>query len=536
MKNRVWKRLTAVTVTLCMAVALLGTAALAAGSGLATAARTSNLLRQGAEKAVTATADGAAVTVSDLALPTGVKTDETVTVLVQSGETIRYILGQVSGGAVSATYQENGAGSFTMMAAQGAIDQGSLTVASSADESGSGYEVTYQAALTMSDDLAILATSNKNDATKLKSFRFTCVLEDDLLAQMTDVSADDVALQGSSCFELVSADVTDAGISVVYKLIPSVVDNWITQTTTNVKAQLQQPMSISCTKTVTAAQLADAQNSAGDIYTYAALTITYEPSGRPIAIPTLGSATQIVVPAELAKMTVTAGSEPAEPAAPSIADPAETGVAILLNTDDHSAFMQGDDVGTFRPDDSIKRSEVAQIFYNLLRNQNVPTTVSFNDVPDSAWYADAVNALASLGIINGVGDGNFEPDRAITRAEFAAICARFAKAASTSEGFPDVPASHWAYAEVITAASYGWITGYEDGSFGPARNITRAEAATMVNRMLGRLVDQAAIDAGAGTRFPDVAGAHWAWYEIVEATSDHDYTMNSDRTQETWTK
>lgn len=124
--------------------------------------------------------------------------------------------------------------------------------------------------------------------------------------------------------------------------------------------------------------------------------------------------------------------------------------------------------------------------------------------------------------------------RAIKRCEFAAICSRFAQAATGGPTFTDVPASHWAYKNINTCAAYGWINGVGDGTFQPDRTISRAETATMVNRMLGRLGAQTAIDAGLGRKFPDVTTAHWAWYQIGEATAGHNYTVNSDRTQETW--
>ena len=215
-----------------------------------------------------------------------------------------------------------------------------------------------------------------------------------------------------------------------------------------------------------------------------------------------------------------------------IADPYDTGVSDLLNTTEHMAYMVGDNHGNFRPDASITRAEVTQIFYRLLLDQNVETTVSFSDVAADAWYADAVHALASLGIVNGVGGGQFAPNRQITRAEFAAIMARFAHATSGTVTFTDVPTSHWAYGEISTAAAYGWVNGVGGGRFAPERLITRAEAATMVNRMLGRLCDQEAIDNGGATWFPDVTDAHWAWYDIGEATTDHDYTMGDG--EEDW--
>ena len=137
------------------------------------------------------------------------------------------------------------------------------------------------------------------------------------------------------------------------------------------------------------------------------------------------------------------------------ASPDETGVAKLLNTDEHKLFMIGDDKGMFRPGDSITRAEVAQMFYRLLRDQNVAITKTFADVKENAWYATAVGVLASSGIINGTSETTFEPARAITRAEFTAICTRFAKAASGSVSFTDVSVNHWAYGAISTAVRLG---------------------------------------------------------------------------------
>ena len=229
------------------------------------------------------------------------------------------------------------------------------------------------------------------------------------------------------------------------------------------------------------------------------------------------------------------GSED-ESADSDIADPNETGVADYLITDVHNAFMVGDNKGTFRPNANITRAEAAQVFYNLLKNKNVAITVDFDDVDEDAWYAAAVNTLGSMGIVNGVGDNKFEPQRAITRAEFAAIAVRFTKTAQSGFDFDDVPKDHWAYSAISTAAAYGWVNGIGNDLFGPDRSITRAEVAKIVNHMLGRLGDREQIDDGAGRVFPDVTKSHWAWYEIAEATTDHDCKFNKARTEETWKK
>lgn len=219
--------------------------------------------------------------------------------------------------------------------------------------------------------------------------------------------------------------------------------------------------------------------------------------------------------------------------APAIADPEDTGVADWLNTEDHVAYMVGYSSGSFGPNDNVTRAQVAQMFYRLLRNQNITATTTFKDVPADAWYAQAVNALASLGIVAGVGNGNYEPERAITRAEFCAIAVRFTnKMAEGTQKFADVPETYWAHDYIDTANAYGWVTGYGNGNFGPYDHITRAQAAVIINRMTGRLADRAAIDAGAGSQFPDVSKTFWARYDVIEASTTHDYTKHNG--METW--
>ena len=221
---------------------------------------------------------------------------------------------------------------------------------------------------------------------------------------------------------------------------------------------------------------------------------------------------------------------------PMPANPDDTGVSKVLDTDDHAAFMVGDDKGMFRPNDSITRAEVAQMFYRLLRDRNVAITKTFGDVKENAWYATAVGVLASSGIINGTSETTFEPERAITRAEFTAICTRFAKASSGSVSFTDVPETHWAYSSISTAVSYGWILGDGTGKFNPDAKITRTEAAAIVNRVLGRLGDSAAIKAGVGKRFPDVSESFWGLIDVVEATTNHGYRFDAGRQNEIWTQ
>ena len=200
------------------------------------------------------------------------------------------------------------------------------------------------------------------------------------------------------------------------------------------------------------------------------------------------------------------------------------GVDRWLNTRDHIAYLSGYPDGTFGPDRNMTRAEVAQMFYALLNDQNVPATVSFSDVPDGAWYADAVETLASLGMFTGYPDGTFHPNSTITRAEFAAAALSFADMAPSARcSFPDVSAQDWFYPYVASAAEYGWIGGYPDGSFRPSGSITRAEVAVIVNHMLGRTPDQSFVDRSLDrlVSFSDLNSSHWAFYPIMEASNSH---------------
>lgn len=216
-------------------------------------------------------------------------------------------------------------------------------------------------------------------------------------------------------------------------------------------------------------------------------------------------------------------------------DPTQTGISALLNTTDHNAYLRGYSQAQFGPEDAMTRAQAAQLFYGLLRDQEVPVTVTFSDVPEDAWYARAVQSLASLGIVSGVGDGRFLPDRPITRAEFMVLAMGFAKpAAGDAKAFSDVRESDWFYDAVTNASRYGWIQGNADGSFGPDQPVTRAQAAVMANRMLGRCADRTFLSGNHHLRtFTDVPPSHWAYYDICEAVNGHDYEKSGQG--EIWT-
>lgn len=214
--------------------------------------------------------------------------------------------------------------------------------------------------------------------------------------------------------------------------------------------------------------------------------------------------------------------------------PDETGVSDYLDTGDHNAYIFGYPGDRFGPDDPLTRAQAAQIFYRLLKDQDIPVNTVFSDVPGDAWYARAVNTLASLGVVSGVGEGRFLPDRAITRAEFVTMAMGFADESSSSGcSFNDVDPEAWYFKAVLCAADYGWISGYPDGSFGPQRLVTRGEASAMVNRMLGRQADQDFVSGHTGLQtFLDVPVSYWAYYDICEAANGHFYTQSSG--EEVW--
>ena len=219
-----------------------------------------------------------------------------------------------------------------------------------------------------------------------------------------------------------------------------------------------------------------------------------------------------------------------------VADPEVTGVAGWLQTREHVAYLGGYGNGLFGPNDNMTRAQAARMFYNLLLVKDVPVTTTFTDVPADAWYAEAVNTLASLGIIAGIGNNQFAPNRTITRAEFAVIAMRFANlSADVTNPFSDVSENDWFYSAVTSAVSYGWIGGYSDGTFRPRATITRAEVATIVNRMLARTADRNFVDSSAVTQFVDVPSNYWAYYNIMEATNAHTHTIDNDGV-ESWTK
>ena len=216
----------------------------------------------------------------------------------------------------------------------------------------------------------------------------------------------------------------------------------------------------------------------------------------------------------------------------------ETSVPGMLNGDDHYAYIQGYSDGTVRPNANITRAQVATIFFRLLdedvRDDNLTTYNTFPDVDEDYWANTAISTMASLGVINGRNSGLFDPDAYITRAEFAAICARFDD--SGVDGittFTDT-VGHWAEDEISRAAALGWIQGYSDGTFRPNQYITRAQAVTMINRVLCRLPEDTDDLLSGMNTWTDCHEDDWFYLAIQEATNSHDFVAK-DRVYESWT-
>lgn len=179
-------------------------------------------------------------------------------------------------------------------------------------------------------------------------------------------------------------------------------------------------------------------------------------------------------------------------------------------------------------DRPLTREQVSDWKLHLLENGYAPATVNS--------MLAALNTTDHNAYMGGYKDGTFGPSRSITRAEVASAFHRLLldKDADMDKTFSDVAEDSWYYDAVRTAVSYSWIGGYEDGTFRPEQKISRAEAIAIMNRMLARIADHSAIDDGAGTRFADVAENHWAFYDITEAATAHDYSRPSNSDEEHW--
>ena len=209
----------------------------------------------------------------------------------------------------------------------------------------------------------------------------------------------------------------------------------------------------------------------------------------------------------------------------------------LLNDADHFAYVIGYPDGAVRPQGNITRAETATIFFRLLkdavRNGNLLTSNAYQDVASSYWANTAISTMTGLGILQGRDSATFDPNAPITRAEFAAICARFDTGKSSgSQTFSDIR-GHWAQDYIERAAELGWVKGFEDGSFRPNDCITRAQAMTMINRVLNRIPEDASDLLPDMNVWPDCNPGDWFYLAVQEATNSHNYKHKAGN-YETW--
>ena len=216
-----------------------------------------------------------------------------------------------------------------------------------------------------------------------------------------------------------------------------------------------------------------------------------------------------------------------------------TGVPDMLNGDEHFAYVAGYEDGTVRPNNKITRAEVATIFYRLLdedvRSANETNVNPFADVEEGMWFNTPVSTVASLGIVEGRPTGVFDPNAPITRAEFATVCAQFDRSEIDKTFHFSDTHGHWAESFIERAASLGWISGYEDGAFRPENYITRAEAMTMINRVLKRLPETEDDLIPGMKRWPDNQPDAWYYLAVQEATNGHEFERRGE-IHEHWTK
>ena len=207
-----------------------------------------------------------------------------------------------------------------------------------------------------------------------------------------------------------------------------------------------------------------------------------------------------------------------------------------LNTADHFAYVQGYPDGTVKPAGNITRAETAAILFRLMddasRKTYYSTKSGFRDVASGSWYNTDVATLNNAGVITDSSNGYFRPNEAITRAELAAMLAKFSETTSAANYFNDVSAKYWAANAIAICAKLGWITGYPDGTFRPDRNVTRAELMAMINRATGRAPKSADAFLPGMKTWIDNTSDKWYYLDVQEATNSHSYTVKGS---ETWT-
>jgi hypothetical protein len=230
------------------------------------------------------------------------------------------------------------------------------------------------------------------------------------------------------------------------------------------------------------------------------------------------------------------------PSSAAVIDEGRTPLAggIALDTEKHGAYISGRTADAFVPGSTLTRAEAAQMLWGLLTDESKAmysaSSNNFTDVRAGRWYNTAISARASAGVITGYNDGSFRPDNAITRAEFVTLVVQLSGvSAGAATTFRDVPVGAWYYGSAAASYANGWLSGYGDGTFRPANKITRAEAVTLLNNVLGRGCDTDFVSAHSGSvkSFGDMPAGKWFYAPVTEAANGHTYSKSSGH--ETWT-
>ncbi|MBR4131546.1 MAG: S-layer homology domain-containing protein [Oscillospiraceae bacterium] len=410
-----------------------------------------------------------------------------------------------------------------------------INVQTSALQKQEGYEFLYQAATTMIDDLAEIVAIHKNRWDILNKLVWTCTLTDVLTARLsTDTLPEfyfvSCKLKGVDVFvPLNTPYVADGSIKLEYRLNPKLEALLKSSTNDEIKAGLTQTMEMALfdPKYATAAELEGIKT----VHTTATIVMTNN-DGSNLYYYNNPSALLAKGEADMTLPDI-------------IIDPPP----IDLDKN-HDPFMRGYPDGTFKPEGSITRAEVAMMLYRrLIDSDDHGMTIPQMDEPDpnakkvfadvepDAWYGTAVYHLTEQGYIKGTNAGNYRPDEPITRAELCVMLVRFAHPegeVTPQTEFEDVPKTHWAYDAIMTANAFGWVQGIGGNRFSPDRPITRTEAAKMFCVMLERYGDKLAASESMGREFPDVSTSHWGYMWIAEVTTRHEEHMMGDF--EVWTK
>lgn len=206
---------------------------------------------------------------------------------------------------------------------------------------------------------------------------------------------------------------------------------------------------------------------------------------------------------------------------------------ITLSTERHTAYVHGSggSFPAFHPDRPLTRWEAAMLLYRLLP-ETVTPAVSFTDVAEDAWYAEAARVMGTLGVMGTDGD-LFEPDAKVTRGEFMRYISAFFPLRTDAEQFTDVEPADENAPCILSARAYGWVAGSAGGEFLPDNAVTRAAAVVILNRVLGRTADQSYIRSCHPAFYTDVAPDSWYYCDVMEASVSHEHVMDGDA--ELWT-